>query len=121
MACCPTVVMTLMRHIRLAACLLAVSLAGAHAQTPCGDGDFRIGERLAGSGAQREASYQDITWDDLLPKDWNPMAAFKGIDFSASRTMTREPPRRWRRSSGPGTRPPSALRCRGSGSGCRAS
>lgn len=74
--------MPIMRHIRLAACLLAVSLAGAHAQTPRGDGEFRIGERLAGGGAQREASYRDITWDDLLPRDWNPMAAFKGIDFS---------------------------------------
>lgn len=113
--------MPIMRHIRLAACLLAVSLAGAQAQTPRGDGEFRIGDRLAGGGAPREASYRDINWDDLLPRDWNPMAAFKGIDFSRLKDNDPRATEALRRSSGPGMRPPSAPRCRGSGSGCRAS
>lgn len=30
-------------------------------------------------------SYREITWDDLLPKDWDPLAAFKDMDFSQIR------------------------------------
>jgi hypothetical protein len=30
-------------------------------------------------------TYRDITWDDLLPKDWNPMQDFKGLDFAKLR------------------------------------
>jgi hypothetical protein len=29
--------------------------------------------------------YRAITWDDLLPKDWNPLEAFKDMDFSQIR------------------------------------
>ena len=27
------------------------------------------------------AAYRDITWDDLTPKDWDPMKQFKGMNF----------------------------------------
>jgi hypothetical protein len=30
-------------------------------------------------------TYRDIAWDDLLPKDWNPMQDFKDLDFSRLR------------------------------------
>lgn len=67
---------------RVAAGLLALSLSTAAAREPGPASDFRIGERLRNIIADRETNYRDISWDDLLPKDWNPMAAFKGIDFS---------------------------------------
>lgn len=45
--------------------------------------DYRIGERLkAPAKSARTAAYRTITWDDLLPKGWDPMAAFKGLDLN---------------------------------------
>jgi hypothetical protein len=29
------------------------------------------------------ADYKTITWDALVPKDWDPMVAFKGMDLGA--------------------------------------
>jgi hypothetical protein len=43
--------------------------------------DYRVGERLpASKGAAK--GFQEIVWDDLMPKGWDPMAAFKGIDLN---------------------------------------
>ncbi|MDR3299483.1 MAG: DUF3299 domain-containing protein [Candidatus Accumulibacter sp.] len=36
----------------------------------------------AGAPPETAPAYREITWDDLLPKDWDPMQAFKGLDFS---------------------------------------
>jgi hypothetical protein len=36
----------------------------------------------ADSRATPPAGYREITWDDLIPKDWDPMLAIKGLDFS---------------------------------------
>lgn len=48
---------------------------------PATAADYRVGDRLpAGKGGK--SGFQEITWDDLMPKNWNPMAAFKGIDLS---------------------------------------
>ena len=65
--------------------VIGVLLAGAVAAA-----DFEVGDRLQpaqadggpaeqGGGA---ASYQELTWDDLLPADWDPMQAFEGIDLN---------------------------------------
>ena len=43
--------------------------------------DYRVGDRLpAGKGAAK--GFKEIMWDDLMPKGWDPMAAFKGIDLN---------------------------------------
>ncbi len=47
--------------------------------------EFQVGDRLRGMAATGEVRYREITWDELLPKGWNPMAVFKGIDFSRLR------------------------------------
>jgi hypothetical protein len=72
----------------LAICLgLAVLLSQpqhAQAQTQRKEtkpADYRVGERLPDDrkGAQ---GYRLIGWDDLMPKGWDPMAAFKGLDLA---------------------------------------
>ncbi|HRL74785.1 MAG TPA: DUF3299 domain-containing protein [Candidatus Accumulibacter phosphatis] len=46
--------------------------------------DYRVGERLPADrkGAQ---GYRLIGWDELMPKGWDPMAAFKGLDLARLR------------------------------------
>jgi len=56
--------------------LLALLLA-----TPALSADYKVGDRLHESAAPKSA-YKTVSWDDLLPKDWDPMAAFKGIDLA---------------------------------------
>ena len=60
----------------LALALLATPLANA--QTP----ERRTGERLAPPAAKASAGYREIGWEDLLPKGWDPMAPFKGLDLA---------------------------------------
>lgn len=43
--------------------------------------DYRVGDRLpAAKGGVK--GFKEIMWDDLMPKGWDPMAAFKGIDLN---------------------------------------
>jgi uncharacterized protein len=44
--------------------------------------DYRVGERLP-AGKATAGGYREIQWDDLMPKGWDPMAAFKGLDLSS--------------------------------------
>jgi len=46
--------------------------------------DYKVGERLAAKPAAKHSAqaYRTITWDDLMPKDWDPAAPFKGLDLS---------------------------------------
>ena len=69
---------------RLLAALLALLplCQPAHAQADAPRAAFQVGERLRSANAGNDARYREITWNDLLPKGWNPMAAFKGMDFS---------------------------------------
>ncbi len=57
----------------LAALLLALAL-------PVSGADYKVGDRLADAPAAKSA-HKTASWDDLLPKEWDPMAAFKGIDL----------------------------------------
>lgn len=43
---------------------------------------YRLGERLAPRPTTASPSYREINWDDLIPKGWDPMAAFKGLNMS---------------------------------------
>lgn len=43
--------------------------------------DYRVGDRLpAAKGAAK--GFREIQWDDLMPRGWDPMAAFKGVDLN---------------------------------------
>jgi hypothetical protein len=60
-----------------------VALAGAAAAQPK-DGVPVPGPALGGAKAppaSKAAPFKTITWDELVPKDWDPMAAFKGMDL----------------------------------------
>lgn len=44
--------------------------------------DYQVGERLKPRPATPVLNYREIEWDDLIPKGWDPMAAFKGLNMS---------------------------------------
>lgn len=44
--------------------------------------DYKVGDRLKQNPAADKSAVKEITWDDLMPKDWDPMADFKKLDFS---------------------------------------
>jgi hypothetical protein len=45
--------------------------------------DYKVGDRLQQNTADtKSTTYKTITWDDLMPKGWDPMTEFKKIDFS---------------------------------------
>ena len=52
---------------------------------PASSQDYRIGDRLKPSATSARTAYQEITWDDLIPKDWDAMAALKGINVARLR------------------------------------
>jgi hypothetical protein len=54
----------------------------AHAQSKGqATAEYRVGDRLPTDKAGSQA-YRQIEWDDLIPKGWDPMAAFKGLDLA---------------------------------------
>jgi hypothetical protein len=55
-----------------------VAHAQSKGQSPA---EYRVGDRLAKDKAASQA-YRQIEWDDLIPKGWDPMAAFKGLDLA---------------------------------------
>lgn len=63
----------------LALCCLAGNAAASDGKKA----DYKVGDRLeqhAAPGAK--SGYKTVTWDDLMPKDWDPMSEFKKVDFS---------------------------------------
>lgn len=65
-----------MKHVILSAVLCLAALAG-HAE------DYQVGDRLAKPAAAAATDYRTITFDDLMPLDWDPNAVFKTLDLSA--------------------------------------
>ena len=41
--------------------------------------DYKVGDHLAVKAAHPHAGYREVSWDDLLPKDWDPMQPMKGL------------------------------------------
>ena len=66
--------------MRLLALLAGLSLLGA--AEFAWSADYRVGERLKPAAKASPASYREIGWEELTPKDWNPMAAFKGLNLA---------------------------------------
>jgi hypothetical protein len=66
-----------MKHWIFAGLLLAAVCAHA-ADKP----EYKIGDRLPSAVGKAAASYREASWDDLLPKGWDPLASFKHLDLS---------------------------------------
>jgi uncharacterized protein len=51
-------------------------------------GDYAVGERLSGnsdktaSKAVFDPAFPELQWDNLMPADWDPMAAFRGMNIA---------------------------------------
>ncbi len=58
--------------------LLVFSLAVSAQGKP----DFKVGDRLPAAAGKAKTAYPETSWDDLLPKGWDPLAAFKGLDVA---------------------------------------
>lgn len=65
----------------MATALLA-GTAGLSTPAPAAASDFELGQRLPPAAAEANG-YPEIQWDDLMPADWDPLAAFKGLDIDA--------------------------------------
>lgn len=61
-------------------CLL-FGLAGSAAALDGKKADYRVGDRLQRHSAAN-SSYKNVNWDDLIPKDWDPMSDFKKLNLS---------------------------------------
>mgnify|MGYP005748856363 FL=1 len=59
-----------------AALALVLALAGgvlpAHAQSRAGSSGYQVGDRLAAPAPAGQGAFREISWDDLIPTDWNP-------------------------------------------------
>ncbi len=67
---------------RLPALSFALSFALLLLTAPAAwSAEFKVGDRLP-EQAVAKSTYKTVNWDDLLPKDWDPMAAFKGINLA---------------------------------------
>ncbi len=74
----------MLRHL-LAAAVLAACTGAAVSQPKEGvpvPGPALGGAKPAAKApAAKPAPFKTITWDELVPKDWDPMKEFKGMDF----------------------------------------
>ena len=50
-------------------------------------GEYKVGDRLAapakGGKAAGKAAFREISWDDLIPADWDPQKFFADLDLDA--------------------------------------
>jgi len=48
--------------------------------------NYAVGDRLPAGEAKKPAAFDpafpELQWDDLMPADWDPMAAFRGLDIA---------------------------------------
>ena len=45
--------------------------------------DYKVGDRLPEKPAQGSAGYKEMTWDALMPADWNPAKDFQALDLAS--------------------------------------
>jgi uncharacterized protein len=59
--------------MRFAGCLLFLMclIGSVQATDPSG---FKLGDRLQQGSAKPAANFREISWDDLAPEDWDPLA-----------------------------------------------
>lgn len=58
----------------------ALSSTNAQAQAKP---DYAVGDRLAKPAAKTAGGFRTITFDDLMPADWDPNAIFKQLDMES--------------------------------------
>jgi uncharacterized protein len=63
-----------------AACSLALAQPRDGVPVP---GPALGGSKAAAKPAAKPTPFKTITWDELVPKDWDPMKEFKGLDMNA--------------------------------------
>jgi hypothetical protein len=56
---------------------LALLLAVPPAQAA----DYKVGDRLAPGAAEKATVYKETSWDDLLPKSWDPMKVIEDLQL----------------------------------------
>lgn len=64
----------------LTAAPLCFGPSNAYAQS-AGQKDYAVGDRLATPVVKSAGSFRTITFDDLMPADWDPNAIFKQLDL----------------------------------------
>lgn len=60
-------------------CLALLLITGANSLPAQ---DQRIGERLKPPATPTRTAYREMQWEELQPRDWDPMAAFKHLDLN---------------------------------------
>jgi hypothetical protein len=43
--------------------------------------DYKVGDRLVPAAGDKAAAYKETTWDDLLPKEWDPMKVIAELNL----------------------------------------
>jgi len=72
----------------------AILLIGALLAATATAADYQVGDRLPAAEQDNTAKqYQQVTWDDLLPEDWDPRKAFEGIDLDEMDNLDDDDPR----------------------------
>lgn len=65
---------------------LEKTLAQLSTDTSASDGDYAVGDRLPAGESKKAAEFDpafpELQWDDLMPADWDPMAAFRGMNIA---------------------------------------
>lgn len=44
--------------------------------------EYKVGDKLQQQDSNTKSKYKKANWDDLVPKDWDPMKDFKKLDMS---------------------------------------
>lgn len=65
---------------------LAQTLAELSSTSGTGNENYAVGDRLSGGEAKKAANFDpafpELQWDNLMPADWDPMAAFRGLNIA---------------------------------------
>lgn len=73
-----------MRKILISAVLISLTACGwvgTETDKAKSSDQYQLGDRLKPMTAEKNAAYQEITWEALIPITWDPSAAFKGLNF----------------------------------------
>lgn len=62
--------------------LFLSGLAGSAVALDSKKADYKVGDRLPQQSSAAKSPYKEVTWDDLMPKGWDPMTEFKKLDFT---------------------------------------
>ncbi len=62
------------------------TLAQLGTETAATGNDYAVGDRLPAGESKKAAEFDpafpELQWDDLMPADWDPMAAFRGMNIA---------------------------------------